>query len=168
MRCNTTLILLPIFSLAIWLGGLAGVSAAQEEQKEQLTQRVNEYWGYKINRHFEKSYLYESPEYRQKVPLSTYQQSFGAGIKWLSAEVEKVAVEAPDRATVRMKIRYKWTMAKAGPKDGFTGALTENWRRVDDSWYHERTESKKGFMSRLKKKEEKKEAYTNNYDFERR
>ena len=111
------------------------VTKGVETQESGIKTRVNEYWGYKIKKDFEKSYLYESPEYRQKITLSKYQQSFGPGVEWLSAKVEKVEVKK-DQATVRVKIGYRWTMVPVGPKDGFTGTVTETWRMVDGTWYH--------------------------------
>ena len=115
--------------VATWAG------ATVQDSETQLSQRVSEYWKYKIERNFEKSYAYETPQYRERVPLSEYKQSLGKGVKWLDFQVEKVAVEN-DAAKVHVKIRYKWTMVSAGPKDGFTGTAAEDWCRVDGTWYH--------------------------------
>lgn len=128
------------FCSAIWLFSVAGASATPQDQQELLTQRVNEYWGLKIKRDFEKSYLYESPEYRKNVPLSKYLTSIGPGIEWLSVKVEKVLVEK-DLATVHVKIAYRWSMVPVKSKEGFTGTTSEEWRMVDGIWYHDKKQS---------------------------
>ena len=120
----------------MWLFGAVGASAASGDQEELLTARVNKYWGHKIKRDFEKTYPYETPEYRQGVDLSEYRRSFGPGVKWLGAAVEKVTFEN-GLAKVRVKIRYRWTMVSIdGPVSGFTGIADENWRMEDGVWYH--------------------------------
>jgi hypothetical protein len=99
------------------------VTKGVEDQENRVKTRVHEYWGYKIKRDFEKSYLYESPEYRKEVKLVDYLKSFGPGVEWLGAEVDRV-------------VRYRWTMVSAGPKEGITSTSTEKWKDVNGTWYH--------------------------------
>jgi hypothetical protein len=113
------------------------VTKGVEDQENRVKTRVHEYWGYKIKRDFEKSYLYESPEYRKEVKLVDYLKSFGPGVEWLGAEVDRVEV-AGDQATVLVKVRYRWTMVSAGPKEGITSTTKEKWRNVNSIWYHVR------------------------------
>ena len=142
--------LIIFFCSAIWLFSGSGALATPQDQEERLTKRVNEYWGYKIKRNFEKSYPYESPEYRQKITLSKYQQSFGPGVEWLSVKVEKVEIKK-DLATVRVKIGYRWTMVPVGPKDGFSGTKTENWRMVDGTWYRVKKVKQSSMLKEVEK-----------------
>ncbi len=121
------------------------VTKGVEDQESRIKTRVHEYWGYKIKRDFEKSYLYESPEYRQKVKLVDYLRSFGPGVEWLGAEVDRVEV-AGDQATVWVKVNYRWTMIPV--KKTMTGTGKEKWKRMNKTWFH--VKKKKGQLKEKK------------------
>lgn len=126
-----------IFILFLFLVLCAGCAGMPVGRTETLTERVNQYWGYLIKNDFEKSYLYESPEYRQGVTALGYAKSFGGGVTWLDARVDKIE-EKGDEAVVHVEIRYFWNMALVMPKDGMKSTALENWKFVEGVWYHQR------------------------------
>jgi hypothetical protein len=104
------------------------------ESRESLVRaRVLEYWNHKIKREFDKSYLYETPEYREQVSLMDYLKSYGSGVEWLNAAVEKVEV-AGEQASVWVKVEYRWTMIPT--QKPMIGNAKEDWKWVDDTWFH--------------------------------
>lgn len=152
-RCGISFLIVTVACLAIFWGGAAvaetranpetavtkGVEDRESQIKTRIKTRVHEYWGYKIKRDFEKTYLYESPEYRKEVKLVDYLKAFGPGVEWLGAEVDKLEV-AGDQATVWVKVNYKWTMIPV--KNTLTSTSKEKWKRMKNTWFHEK--KKKG------------------------
>ena len=121
--------------LMIFCTGCAGVPIGQTEM---LTERVNQYWGLLLKRDFEKSYMYEAPEYRQEVGIVDYARSFGAGVNWLGARVDKIE-EKGNEAVVYVAIRYVWNAMMHMPKDGIESIIAEKWSFVEGAWYHQRS-----------------------------
>ena len=109
------------------------VTKAVEGKESLLKTRVQEYWKYKIERDFEKCYLYESPEYRQKVKFVRYLKSFGSGAEWLGVEVVSVGV-AGDQGTVWVKVNYKWSMIPTNKT--MTSSAKEEWKWMNNTWFH--------------------------------
>lgn len=116
-------------------GGVTETAINSDDLKTRLKKRVEEYWGFKIKRDFEKTYPFETPEYREKAKPAQYATSFGTGAQWLTAVVKKAEVEG-NTAKVWVEVTYKWTFA---PKEAKSTAL-EKWQLVADQWYHVRNE----------------------------
>ena len=131
-------------------GSAAALDVAQGEEK-LLKTRVLEYWAYKGKKDFEKSYLYETPEYREKVKEADYVKSFGPGVDWLGATVSSVQITG-DQATVWVKVEYKWAMIPVNKK--MTGSAKEEWRKIDNTWFHVKKEKNQLKSTEAKLKEQ--------------
>ncbi len=102
---------------------------------EQLEDRINEYWQYRIEREFVKCYPYEHPEFREKVSPNDYIKWFVGGMGWRKATVQSVATEG-DLASVSLEINY-YILGIYMPKEGLTQTITEYWQLCDNNWYHQ-------------------------------
>lgn len=109
--------------------------AASANREKTLTERVSKYWEHKIKGDFDKSYLYEVPEYRKEVTASDYAKSFGSGVSWLGVRVDRVEVKG-NEGIVYVAVRYVWNMVPYMPKDGIKSLAREKWKLVDGRWYH--------------------------------
>jgi hypothetical protein len=93
---------------------------ADELRANELRARAKEYWRYRIDRDYEKSYGFENPEKIKGVNLTKYIGTFGSGVKWLGSEVDQVNING-DTGYVLMKIRYSM----------------DCWKLVNGTWYHQ-------------------------------
>ena len=115
--------------------------SGDELRTEELRARAKKYWGYRINRDYEKSYGFENPEKIKGVNLTKYIGTFGPGVKWLGSEVDQVNING-DTGYVLMKIRYLWAFPgdksrKDMPREGITSKSMDYWKLVNGTWYHQ-------------------------------
>ena len=103
-----------------------------------LEQRAKEYWEHKVKGEFDKSFPYEDPATVKDLTLAEYARSTGGGVKWLSAEPEKVVIDE-NKGGVYIKIRYLWTFVDPAQQaeKGFEQAFWDHWTLVDGTWYHQ-------------------------------
>lgn len=102
--------------------------------ESSLKERVTAYWQHKIKREFEKSYLFESPEIREKINLTDYIKVFSGPGVWKKATISSVAIEG-SFATVHVEINYI-IVGVYCPEEGLTSTIREYWQLEDGIWYH--------------------------------
>ena len=131
-----------IFCLVMLL--LIGACAGKQprmDTESSLKARVNTYWQHKIKGEFDKAYLLESSDIREKVSLTNYIQASAGGTIWLKAAIKSVAIEGSS-ATVHVEITYA-IMGIYCPKEGLTRTIRHYWHLEDGIWYHRPKPSKK-------------------------
>ena len=135
------LLLVFLFGAGVALGGAPKGECKGQATAEALKARATEYWQHRVKRNFEKTYRFESPERIKGLTLTDYIGTFGGGVKWLAAEVEKVTVKEKT-GLVLVKIRYLWNFLgdkgrKDRPKEGLTNKTVDRWELVDGIWYRQ-------------------------------
>lgn len=126
---------LHIFCLVMLL--LIGACAGKQprmDTESSLKARVNAYWQHKIKGEFDKTYLLESSDIREKVSLTNYIQASAGGTIWMKATIKSVAIEGAS-ATVHVEITYA-LLGIYCPKDGLTRTVRDYWHLEDGIWYH--------------------------------
>ncbi len=130
-----------LFSLLIFFSGCSVKETVKNKSDEEiLRDRVTEYWGYKVEEKFDKSYEFEYPVYRKNVSMSNYIRGFRPSMKWTKAEVQTIAVE-DDAAEVAVKVDIKVNMVmpripKPVQHENKGIELRERWVKIDGLWYH--------------------------------
>ena len=123
------------FLLIIFSGCSIKEAVKNKPDEEVLRYRVMEYWNYKINQDFDKSYAYEHPLYRKQMKMVNYIGSFNTEVvKWTAAKIEDIRMDGPS-AEVGLKITVKVSLpgVRTGEDDS---RVKEEWRKVDNVWYH--------------------------------
>lgn len=119
-----------------------GVSAAatdtgqaSADSAKLLAERAKQYWDYKVAGAMDKAYELEDPRAREKLSLKTYLTEFGTGVKWLSAEIGPVNLDATP-ALVTVTINYVTLLSNAPPIKGRTRTIQDKWVLINNQWYH--------------------------------
>ncbi|SPQ00147.1 hypothetical protein NBG4_180023 [Candidatus Sulfobium mesophilum] len=134
--------LIPVlfFLLILFSGCSVKETVKSKSDEEILRDRVTEYWGYKIEEKFDKSYEFEYPVYRKNVSMSNYFRGFRPSMKWTKAEVQTIEMK-DDAAEVTVKVDIKVDMVvpripKPVQHENKGIELRERWVKIDGLWYH--------------------------------
>lgn len=119
-----------------------GESVADAQQLsptvEGIARRAEERWDHLAAGDFEAAYAFESPGYRDTVPLAQYQAQFGKAVRWLGVSVSNVELsDSGDSATVKLVLRYEGPAPGGGTYEG-DRLLLEQWLLSDGRWWHMR------------------------------
>ncbi|MEJ2697028.1 MAG: hypothetical protein P8013_10305 [Candidatus Sulfobium sp.] len=124
------------FGLIISSGCATKGAVKKVSDEEALRERVVAYWGFRSRGEYDRSYIFESPLYREKISLVNYiKRSGNPMVKYRDFEVVKIDKEDEDHAEVRVKVNgeYKIPGAKPFVHDMF---VNEQWVRLEGQWYH--------------------------------
>jgi hypothetical protein len=106
----------------------------KEDEETVLRRRVQEYWSYKIKGEWEKSYLYESPEFREKVSKVAYiNQNRRSIVKWEGFDVLEIWISG-EEGHVKVDIKYRYIIPQT-QKGAFEKVAEETWIKKDGQWY---------------------------------
>ena len=106
----------------------------KEDEEAVLKRRVQEYWGYKINGEWEKSYSYESPEFREKVKIEAYtNQNRRSIVKWEGFDVLEIWISG-EEGHVKVNKKYRYIIPQT-QKAAFQKVAEETWIKKDGQWY---------------------------------
>jgi hypothetical protein len=106
----------------------------QETEEGILKKRVREYWDHRIKGEWDKSYLYELPEYREKVSVLKYINQNGRSlVKWVSYEIMEVAISG-EEGKIRLNGKYRY-LAPQTKNAEFQRMIEEQWVKVETQWY---------------------------------
>lgn len=125
--------------LAVLLAGCASAPPAREvTAEEEIGARALQRWNALIEGRWEDAYALLTPGYREAQSLEAYKGSFvGTNVQWLSARVEGVACDAPERCVARVEIEFQLKGGLRGvPEIGSRQGVEEIWLRSEDDWYH--------------------------------
>ena len=107
----------------------------KEDDETVLKRRVQEYWSYKVKGEWDKSYLYEWPEYREQVSLVKYISKNGrAPVKWEGFELQEVWTSS-NEGHVKLNKKYRYLIPQT-QKAVFERGVEEKWVKIDGQWYH--------------------------------
>lgn len=131
-------------SVLIVLGSLIALCAIQCAPKKQIIKqddeailrgRAQEYWSYKIKGEWDKSYPYESPEYRKEVNISGYiNQNRRMPIKWEGFNAVEIWTSG-EEGYVKLNIKYRYLIPETA-KANFERLIEEKWiKSQDGGWY---------------------------------
>lgn len=107
-----------------------------EDDEAVLRRRVFEYWSYNIKGEWEKSYLYETPEYREKVNLVAYvNQNSRFPMKWEKCDILEVWTSG-EEGFVTLNTKYRYIIPQTN-KAAFEKVVKEKWVKIkkDNQWY---------------------------------
>jgi hypothetical protein len=130
-------------SIAIVLSFLIAVCALQctpktqvikEDEEAALKRRVQEYWNYRIRGEWEKSYQYESPDYKEKLNILGYiNQNSRLPLKWERYDIVEMWTSG-DEGYVKMNVKYRFIIPQTN-KAAFEQVTEEKWIKKDNQWY---------------------------------
>ena len=124
-----------LFLLALCITGCSPKSQVIKEDEETvLKRRVQEYWSYRIKGEWEKSYPFESPEFRKNISIIPYvNQNTRSIVKWEGFDVLEIWVSG-DEGHVKVKRIYRYIIPQT--QDAvFQQVAEETWIKKDDEWY---------------------------------
>jgi hypothetical protein len=113
------------------------------DEREVLTNRIREYWQHQINGYVDRAYLYEYPEFREKVSLLEYLNRFKL-VRYREAEILDVVINGGE-AESQVKLTYAMLLTKAPRSMGaavqkkltnMTKFDKATWFKKDGHWYH--------------------------------
>ena len=105
-----------------------------EKEEDVLKRRVHEYWNYRIRGQSDKSYSYEHPGYKEKVPLAQYIGQFSRSpVKWEAFEILE-AWRTGEEGYVKFKGSYRY-LAPDIRKGTFERTIEERWVKEDGTWF---------------------------------
>jgi len=107
----------------------------KEDDEAILRRRVQEFWSYKIKGEWDKSYPYESPEFREKTKVEIYIiQNQRSVMKWEEFEVIELWVSGKE-GYVKLKTKYRYLISRF-MKTPFERVVEEQWLKKEGQWYH--------------------------------
>ena len=107
----------------------------KEDEEAALRRRVQEYWSNKIRGEWDKSYPYESPEYRKEVNITTYiGQNSRIPVKWEGFNNVEIWTSG-EEGYVKLNIKYRYLIPET-TKASFERLIEEKWiKSKDGGWY---------------------------------
>jgi len=105
-----------------------------EKDLAQLKERVNEYWGYKIQNNYTKAFDYEDPKTKEKYKINLEEYlSSKTHIKYHSIRIVEVTFVRDDYAKIKIMVKYTFNFLEpvTDEKD-----VVDRWvKREDGDWY---------------------------------
>ena len=120
-----------VMLLVTW--SCAGIQSGVDTESV-IKERATAYWQHKIKGELAEAYLFEAPDYREKISLTDYIASLSGGMIILNASVKSVSIKG-SIATVPVRINYVIPGA-FGPKEGIPNEFKTCWHLHDGVWYH--------------------------------
>jgi len=106
----------------------------REDEETVLRRRVQEYWSYKIKGEWEKSYLYESPEFRERVSSAAYiNQNRRSIVRWEGFDILEIWISGKE-GHVKVDRKYRYITPQT-QKGAFEKVVEERWIKKDGQWY---------------------------------
>ena len=130
----------------VWIGLLVVVvlcsvqctsrkQVVKEDDEAVLRKRVQEYWNYRMKGEWDKTYVYETPEYREKATLASYtNENRRSPMRIEGFDITELWVSG-DEGNVTLKVRYRWSVPNF-QKAPFEKENRERWVKKDRQWYH--------------------------------
>lgn len=107
----------------------------KEDDETILRKRVQEFWSYKIKGEWDKSYPYESPEYREKTKLEIYiVQNQRSVMRWEEFEILELWASG-EEGFVKLKAKFRYLISRF-KKAPFERVVEEQWLKKEGQWYH--------------------------------
>ena len=107
----------------------------KESDEAVLKRRVQEYWTYRIKGQLDKSYLYEAPEYKEKMDLVRYITLYGRGtVRWEGFEIMELWASG-EEGYVRLNAKARYQIPKF-QEYVFDRVIEEKWIKKEGQWYH--------------------------------
>ena len=126
--------------LMLLVGACADPDTLTAEQAAALEQRVRDRWQTIIVRDFEKTWEFETPNYRSVFSKRMYAKKFSYGVRWELTEVQvtnydgRAAVASVAARVMTEPTKHTSTASKA------LGArpiiVREKWILIDGEWWH--------------------------------
>ena len=134
-KVRKKIVIILLFFLALCITQCSPKSQIIKEDEETvLRRRVQEYWSYKIKGEWEKSYLYESPEFRERVSILAYiNQNRRSIVKWEGFDVLEIWTSG-EEGHVKVDRKYRYIIPQT-PKGAFEKVAEERWIKKDGQWY---------------------------------
>jgi hypothetical protein len=108
----------------------------KEEEEVVLRRRVQEYWSFRVKGEWDKSYTYESPDYRENVNLVRYINQNGRFlIKWVGFNILEIWASG-EEGYAKLNIEYQYLIPQARGKGVSRRTVEEKWIKKDGNWYH--------------------------------
>ena len=125
------------FFCLIILSGCATKYVKKVPEEDKLRERVTQYWGYKMNRAFDKSYDFEYPLYRKAVSMVNHIERATKNVRLLNVEIADMQIEG-DQAAVGLNVKAWISLPQFRMKknDSYTSYWKERWVKTGDEWYH--------------------------------
>jgi len=129
-----------VLVLALAGGGCADPEELSPQQAAALEQRVRDRWQTIIARDFEKTWEFETPNYRSIFSKRMYAKNFSYGIEWELTDVEILHYDG--RAAVAsvgtrvMTKPTKSTLAASKALGARPVIVREKWILIDGEWWH--------------------------------
>ena len=116
---------------------LGTLIACVDKEKNKLDNRVADYWKYKINKEFDKTYEFLSPGWKASEELNIYQQRMIASkVNWTEAKLNKKECEQVNFCTVYSDIEYEFNLKASGNNlMKVPTIVSEKWILKDNTWY---------------------------------
>ena len=106
----------------------------KEDEATILRRRVQEYWSYRIKGELDKSYSYESPEYREKINLVRYINQLGRSpTKWEGFDILELWTTG-EEGHVKLSTKYRYLLPQT-TKGVFERMTEEEWIKKGGVWY---------------------------------
>lgn len=107
----------------------------KEDDEAILRKRVQEYWSYRIKGEWDKTYLYESSDYRQKTDMGKYiNQNARAVVKWEGFDILELWTSGQE-GYVRLNTKSRYLIPRFH-ESLFDSVVEEKWIKKDGKWYH--------------------------------
>ena len=106
----------------------------KEDDEANLRTRAREYWDYRIKSQWDKSYLYESPDYREKTSVVRYINQNGRSIiKYEGFDILEVWTTG-NEGHVKVNTKYRYLIPQS-KKAAFERVIEEEWIKNNGQWY---------------------------------
>lgn len=134
-KVRKKIVIFLLFLLALCITQCSPKSQIVKEDEETvLRRRVQEYWSYKIKGEWEKSYLYESPEFRERVSTAAYiDRNKQSIVKWEGFDVLEIWISG-EEGHVKVDRKYRYIILQT-PKGAFEKVAEETWIKKEGQWY---------------------------------
>jgi hypothetical protein len=134
-KVRKKIVIFLLFLLALCITQCSPKSQIVKEDEETvLRRRVQEYWSYKIKGEWEKSYLYESPEFRERVSTAAYiDRNKQSIVKWEGFDVLEIWISG-EEGHVKVDRKYRYIIPQT-PKGAFEKVAEETWIKKEGQWY---------------------------------
>ena len=127
----TVLVLLVVLSI---IQCTAKTQVIKEDDETVLRRKVQEYWNYRIKGEWAKSYLYESPEFRETMKADAYiNQNQRSIMKWEGFDILEVWTSGVE-GHVKLNTKYRYLIPRT-TKAAFERVVEEQWIKKDGQWY---------------------------------
>jgi hypothetical protein len=122
--------------VAVFLSCTPTIKPQKMTDEEALRTRVQEFWGHRIKGEWDKCYLYELPDYREKVNLQRYiNQNRRFILRWVGFSVMEIWTSG-EEGYVKLSTEFRYLVPEAAKKGVSQRTAEEKWIKKDGYWYH--------------------------------